>query len=511
MESRKNIVSMACIVMIAMAGVTNIVNASPPSNPVGVAGQVKYNGELVGDGVPVTIEIIKDGTQINTTTNGGNYAVGITGVNDGDTIRVTVTYMGKTVENTTVIDANLLTNWCNISIYSSNSNGIPVIVLPDNYTAYEGDKVIFDASHCYDTDGEIVSYTWNFFGDGNPYTVNEEIFNKTWMKEIYCIVYLTITDNDGNTNRTMREINILNKPPVAVIQSNNTAYVGDTVCFDGSASYDAGNDTIEYYWDVNGDGIYDSSYSLSEKIYLTYNQAGTYNVSLKVVDQEGAEDITTKSITILDEGDNNTTVNQIPVVNMTINGSKTADGCYIKGTNISLKSNSYDPDGEIVNTTWNFGGFVKYGENVSYELNTLGNKTIRLTVEDNNGSKNYTVREICVVANNTEEDNNTLALNFTSSNIEFSVKNTENEEIVYSGSSANSREILIENLKSGNYIIYCSDGKHTWTENVVVDGYTHHTISEPPSNNKTPVEMYITVVGLIISTAIFGVRRRENE
>ena len=163
MESRKIIVSMACIVMIAMAGVTNIVNASPPSNPVGVAGQVKYNGELVGDGVPVTIEIIKDGTQINATTNGGNYAVGITGVNDGDTIRVTVTYMGKTVENTTVIDANLLTNWCNISIYSSNSNGIPVIVLPDNYTAYEGDKVIFDASHCYDTDGEIVSYTWNFF------------------------------------------------------------------------------------------------------------------------------------------------------------------------------------------------------------------------------------------------------------------------------------------------------------------------------------------------------------
>jgi len=511
MKSRKNIVSMACIVMIAMAGVVNIANASPPSNPVGVAGQVKYNGELVGDGVPVAIEIVKDGTKTDTTTNGGNYAVGITGVDDGDTIEVTVTYMGKTVTNTTTIDTNLLTNWCNISIQSYNDNPVPVIVIPDNYTAYEGDEIIFDASHCYDTDGEIVSYTWNFFGDGNPYTVNEETFNKTWMNEISCIVYLTIVDDDNNINRTMREINILNKPPVAVIHGNNTAYVGDTVCFDGSASYDAGNDTIEHYWDVDGDGIYDSSYSLSDSICLTYNKSGRYSISLKVVDDKGAESITTKSITILDRENNNTTANQIPIVNMTITGSETVDGCYIQGTNISIESTSYDPDGEVVNTTWNFGGIVKYGENVSYKLNTLGNKTIRLTVEDNNGSKNYTVREICVVENHTEDNSNKLALNFTSSNIEFSVKNTENEEIVYSGSSANSREILIENLKSGNYMIYCSDGKHTWTENVVVDGYTQYTISEPPNNNKTPVEMYITVVGLIISTAIFGVRRRENE
>ena len=90
MKYKRKTISIMYIAIIAMAGLINTANASPPSNPVGVAGQVKYNGELVGDDVAVNIKIVKDGTQVNTTTNGGNYSVGSTGVNDGDIIQVTV-------------------------------------------------------------------------------------------------------------------------------------------------------------------------------------------------------------------------------------------------------------------------------------------------------------------------------------------------------------------------------------------------------------------------------------
>ena len=62
---------------------------------------------------------------------------------------------------------------------------------------------------------------------------------------------------------------------------------------------------------------------------------------------------------------------------------------------IYFSSNSYDPDGYIVNYTWNLGdGSVKYGERVTHSYAHLGNYSVSLTVKDNNGSVSKRVKTI---------------------------------------------------------------------------------------------------------------------
>lgn len=487
----------------------SVVDGSPPQNPIGIAGQIYYNGVLVGSGVHVTVKWIEGNTYDNATTNNGNYAVAIAGMEDGDTVQVNVSYMGKNVFNVTVIDTTAMANWCNISIIPSGGNEPPVIDIPDRYEGHEGDIISFDASDCYDPDGNIVSYTWSFYGDGNPYTLGNKKVSKKWMDEISCIVYLSVTDNSGDTTMAMREINIANSMPHATLEGNDSIYTGETAYFNASGSYDAGNDVLHYDWDIDGDEIWDYI-DVNANISAVYNTAGTYVIVVRVSDGDGGVDIAIHNLIVLEEGnedDNDTIVNKKPIVNFSITGFINENGEFIKDSNISLKSNSYDPDGYIVNWTWNFMGSINYSENVSFELKSMGNKTIRLTVKDNNGSKNYTVKEI-VVGENTSASVCSLNITLPYDDITFSVKEVGTDKIVYTGS--NTKQVLIDNLRSGLYKIYCSRGDKTWNEDINVDGNTTYLVSVPSNGGHIPVGTEVIFMALFIAMLVGMLRRRRK-
>ncbi len=61
---------------------------------------------------------------------------------------------------------------------------------------------------------------------------------------------------------TIRAINV-NHPPVADAGGPYTGYEGSAVVFDGSGSSDPDGDTLEYRWDFNNDGTWDTSWSSS--------------------------------------------------------------------------------------------------------------------------------------------------------------------------------------------------------------------------------------------------------
>jgi serine protease len=75
-------------------------------------------------------------------------------------------------------------------------NNPPVAEAGDPYFGTTGTAIAFDGSGSYDSDGSIISYYWDFDGDGSTDSYEE---NPTWIYEkagTYTVT-LTVTDNDN--------------------------------------------------------------------------------------------------------------------------------------------------------------------------------------------------------------------------------------------------------------------------------------------------------------------------
>src|SRR5262249_31867333 len=107
---------------------------------------------------------------------------------------------------------------------------------------------------------------------------------------------LFYVDHAGGTIRRIRYFTT-NRPPVADARADVTSGVAPlTVNFDGTHSSDPDpGDVITYAWDLDGDGQFDDATVPSPQ--FTYAQPGTYLVSLKVTDLQGASSVATLTIT----------------------------------------------------------------------------------------------------------------------------------------------------------------------------------------------------------------------
>ncbi|UCE38834.1 MAG: PKD domain-containing protein, partial [Thermoplasmata archaeon] len=93
----------------------------------------------------------------------------------------------------------------------------------------------------------------------------------------------------------MNPISIFNKPPIPDAGSDQSIGEGDSVQFDGSASYDPDGTIVSYEWDF-GDG---SPIGTGVNPTHIYNTPGNYTVTLTVTDDDNATDSDTCIITVL--------------------------------------------------------------------------------------------------------------------------------------------------------------------------------------------------------------------
>lgn len=256
-----------------------------------------------------------------------------------------------------------------------NSDG-SVYFVDKNYT--------FDASGSTSPLGDIKGYEWDF-GDGSPKAKTRTAQHSFNTGGIYKVL-LTVTDKDNKTASTEITVSVEVAPtaPKAVMVTNPAKadpkdnFIEGTipfeVNFDGTSSTDPDDDIVDYKWDFDGDGEYDSA---GETTSYTYENAGNFTATLVVMDSAGNENKAVVLVKAMTKG-LEAVVIATPVsgvVPLTVEFDAT-------GSNYS--------DGQIVSYSWDFGdGSPKRSDigQVTYKYTQIGNFTAKVTVRTNDNKE----------------------------------------------------------------------------------------------------------------------------
>jgi PKD repeat protein len=262
-------------------------------------------------------------------------------------------------------------------------NRPPVVNAGSDVVVMEGGTILLIGS-AIDSDGIVILFEWDFDGDGiydwyDPFTGVTEV---TYGMPGNFTAVLRATDDRRDTGLATVLVTVFpdptNRPPVA--------FAGDDVEVDRADAVEfqmTGNDTdgtiVKYEWDYDGDGTFDDVSQLARTTYHIYIEPGEYVATLRVTDDEGAEAIDTRTITVLE-----TAVNQLPIANAG------PDRQVVAGQTVTLVGTGSDVDGWIIEYRWDFNGDNEFDwtSTTTGSADTVyvaaGTFTARLLVIDNN-------------------------------------------------------------------------------------------------------------------------------
>jgi len=119
-------------------------------------------------------------------------------------------------------------------------------------------SVDFDGTASSDSDGTIVNWEWDF-DDDSIFDARGSNPSHVFSSIGYHLITLRVTDNLGKEDSTTITLRV-NEAPVAVANFYGIhGMAPDEILFDGSASFDARDSIINYEWDLNNDGVYDTT------------------------------------------------------------------------------------------------------------------------------------------------------------------------------------------------------------------------------------------------------------
>lgn len=256
--------------------------------------------------------------------------------------------------------------------------------------AYACEAITFDASASYDPDGEIVSYEWDFDGNGEF----EECVTTAKVTHAYTdngtyTVTLRVTDDEGGTATAQGQVQILNRAPKADLSFlPEKPTDADTIQFTDDSS-DPDGQVVKWSWDF-GDG----SSSTEQNPTHHYQVDGEYELKLTVWDDDGDNGTISKKIKVL---------NAPPVCDFSFAPTRPTVADVVRFTDLS---HDPSPTGKIESWGWEFGDGTTCQpdcgsddrQNPTHRYAAPGNYTVTLWVIDNKGAMCRTSKQITVIA-----------------------------------------------------------------------------------------------------------------
>jgi len=216
--------------------------------------------------------------------------------------------------------------------------------------------------------GTIISRTWNF-GDGNTSTLTSPMH--TYSAPGKYVVKLTVVSSHSCTDFKVDTIIVYQLPKPNFTYTNTC--LGDTTYFQNVTISNA-DSIISYLWNLGG-----SLTSISANASIYYPNYGSFNVSLGATNNRGCFKDTTIAVEIY----------QNPVASFFTD-------TLCSGYQRIFTNNSFSPNGGIISYYWNLGDGIGYCYQADTVYNYLvaGTYTVSLSIVDNKGCKDDTIRNI---------------------------------------------------------------------------------------------------------------------
>ena len=289
---------------------------------------------------------------------------------------------GNKTINLTVTDDNGCSNSTaysnNVTIYAQPTASF---TLNDNTQCLTGNSVVMtDASS--NGSGTINTWAWSVAG-GTPNTFAVQGPNTTsYATSGNKTINLTVTDDNGCSNSTAysNNVTIYAQPTASFTLNDNTqCLTGNSVVMTDASSNGSG--TINTWaWSVAGGSP--NTFAVQGPNTTSYATSGNKTINLTVTDNNGCSNSTAYS--------NNVTIYAHPTAAFTLNDNTQC----LTGNSVVMTDASSNGSGTINTWAWSVAGgtpntFAVQGPNTT-SYATSGNKTINLTVTDNNGCSNST-------------------------------------------------------------------------------------------------------------------------
>jgi DNA/RNA endonuclease G (NUC1) len=184
-------------------------------------------------------------------------------------------------------------------IVESNDRA-PVAATDGPYVGIEGSSVTLSAAGSSDPDGDALAYAWSF-GDGAEGTGASP--SHVYADNGNYPVTVIVTDPYGAADTATTTVTVMNVAPSVAAFANGSLLQGEVYATAGSFG-DPGADTWTATVDY-GDGsgaqplaLNGNDFALSHR----YTAAGTFTVTVRVTDDDGAEGVRTATVTVRSPG-----------------------------------------------------------------------------------------------------------------------------------------------------------------------------------------------------------------
>jgi PKD repeat protein len=165
-----------------------------------------------------------------------------------------------------------------------------------------GQNVTLDGSGSSDSGASITDYQWDLNGSGQFATDNgsNPVLKTSFATPGTYQISLRVIDSNNASATVTHTYVVGDDPPTAAFSFSPAplALTGQQVSFNGSASGDTFGTITDYKWDLDGSGRFATDTGTTPTTSFTYTSPGTYNVSLRVTNDQGETTTVTHTVDV---------------------------------------------------------------------------------------------------------------------------------------------------------------------------------------------------------------------